>query len=315
MAGSSLPGPLRGAGPPIDPGTLCRAPTPLPGPAGMPATEPAALPLPAVADSGLTIVLTPIQLAAVLEGETFAPEPTLSNRLWGAATLVGGALELLGAGALLLAPEPTMATKVAGGALGLHGIDTASTGLQQILSGQSETTLTASGAQSAAELLGADAQTAARIGFAADVAIPLIAGGIGAARAIAVRRGAIRLAAEEAAGGHTIARHVGRTEAQLRARLAAQPGISAASTFHTLADAERFVSAAVRANRAAIRAWAQTAQAGQGLTLTHDAGRAVGFGVVRATQQLQTMQRLTVVLRRVQQADRAYFVLTAFPKP
>jgi hypothetical protein len=39
------------------------------------------------------------------------------------------------------------------------------------------------------------------------------------------------LAAHEVAGGHTIAKHVGQTEAQLAAKLAAEPNISAASTF------------------------------------------------------------------------------------
>ncbi len=63
---------------------------------------------------GLQVVLTPVQLAALLEGEDFEGEGTLSNRLWGAAALAGGAIELIGAAALLLTPEPTMVTKIAG---------------------------------------------------------------------------------------------------------------------------------------------------------------------------------------------------------
>lgn len=114
----------------------------------------------------------------------------------------------------------------------------------------------------------------------AHLAIPLVAGGIGA----------------------------------LRARLARQPAIPAASTFRTIADAERHVSDAVRANRAAIEAWAKTASpAGRPLTLTHQAGSSVGEGVVRATGQLQQMTKLVVVLRRVQHQNRVYFVLTSYP--
>ena len=263
---------------------------------------------------GLEIALTPIQLAAVLEGETLEESESLSNRLWGAATLVGGAIELVGAGVLLLTPEPTTVTKIAGGALGVHGVDTASAGIVQIVSGRTRTTLTSQAATAAAEALGADPGTASGVGLAVDISVPLIAGFAGAARALAVRRGAIRLASEEAAGGHTIARHVARTEAQLRARLAAEPKLMAASTFRNLQEAERLISEAVRANKAAIKAWAKLATSGQTKAFPYDAGRIVGQGVIRSTGQLQDLSKMVVVLRKVQQQNRIYFVLTAYPK-
>ncbi|MBL9167633.1 MAG: hypothetical protein JNN07_07820, partial [Verrucomicrobiales bacterium] len=56
------------------------------------------------------------------------------------------------------------------------------------------------------------------------------------------------LTVSENAGGHLLARHVGQTEAQLGARLSAQPGIPAASTFVTRAEAEAAVSGAFNAN-------------------------------------------------------------------
>ncbi|QPF72254.1 hypothetical protein G8A07_04460 [Roseateles sp. DAIF2] len=264
----------------------------------------------------MQIVLTPIQMAAVLSGETVDEEATLSNRLWGVGKLAAGALELIGAGALLLAPEPTALTKVGGAALGAHGLDTSSSAVRQIISGKDTTTLTAEAAQSLSTALGVDPKTAEMIGLGADIAIPLIAGGVGALRVIAVRRGAISLAAEEAAGGHTILKHVGQTEVQLRTRLATQTRIPAASTFRTLAEAERHVSAAMKAHRTAIEAWAKTSTVGgRPLTVTYQASTSVGQGVVRATGQLQQMSKLVVVLRRVQQQNRVYFVLTSYPIP
>jgi hypothetical protein len=203
--------------------------------------------LPAVAedsDQGVQIVLTPIQLAAVLSGETIDEEAKLSNRLWGLGKLAAGALELIGAGGLLLAPEPTAVTKVAGAALGAHGLDTSSSALRQIVSGKDTSTLTAEAAKSLSSALGADPKTAELIGLSADIAIPLIAGGVGALRVIAVRRGGISLAAEEAAGGHTILKHVGRTEAQLRARLAAETRRPTALDFRRRAVAVWRVAAA-----------------------------------------------------------------------
>jgi len=46
------------------------------------------------------------------------------------------------------------------------------------------------------------------------------------------------LAAHEAQDGHLLLKHVGKTEAELSARLVAEPHISAASTFVTRAEAE-----------------------------------------------------------------------------
>lgn len=265
-------------------------------------------------EDGLEIVLSPLQFAAILENDSIEESSSLTNRFWGAATVVGGALEMVGAAALLLTPEPTTITKIAGGALAVHGADTTSTGIMQVISGRTHTTLTSQAVTAAAEALGADPETASNVGFAVDIAVPLVAGFAGAARAIAIRRGAISLAAEETAGGHTIARHVGRTEAQLRARLAQQASIPAASTFKTLQEAERAVAAALRANKDAIKIWAKTANPGQTKAFAHDAGRVIGQGVVRGTGQMVNMTKMVVVVRKVIVQNRVYFVLTAYPK-
>jgi len=63
------------------------------------------------------------------------------------------------------------------------------------------------------------------------------------------------LGAHENAGGHTIAEHVGKTDAELAARLAREPHIPAASTFTNRAVAENAIAQALEANQAAINAW------------------------------------------------------------
>lgn len=166
----------------------------------------------------------------------------------------------------------------------------------------------------AARAVGVSPESASTVGFVVDIAVPLIVGFAGAARALAIRRGTISLAAEEAAGGHTIARHVARTEAQLRQRLIQQPGILAASTFRTLADAEKFVSAALRSNATAIRAWSKTAATGATRSFPYSANN-IGVGVVRATGRLEQMNNMVVVVRKTQVGQKIYFVLTAYPKP
>jgi hypothetical protein len=266
-------------------------------------------------ENGIEIVLTPLQLAAVLEAETIEESAAFTNRLWGGVTLVAGALELIGGAALLLVPEPTTVTKITGGTLGLHGLDTASTGIMLVFSGRTKTTLTSQAVEATANYLGSDQKLASQIGTAVDIGVPLIAGFAGLARAIAIRRGAISLVAEEAVGGHTIARHVGLTEQQLRLRLANQPKIPAATTFKTLKDAESCVGEAIRANKPAIKVWAKNANIGQAKGFSYDAGRIIGEGVIRSTNQMQKMSKMIIVLRKVKEQNRIYFVLTAYPKP
>lgn len=265
--------------------------------------------------AGLEVVLTPLQLAAVLENESIDRASCLSNQFWGAASVVGGAMELIGAAGLFLMPEPTTVTKIAGGALAVHGADTVSAGLVQVVSCQTRTTLTSQAVTAAAKALGADPTTVTNVALAVEVAVPASAGFAGAAKAIAIRRGAISLAAEETLGGHTIARHVGRNEAELRLRLAQQPAIPAASTFRTLQEAERIVAAAIRANRSAIKVWAGAASPGQTKSFTYASASVVGQGVVRSTGNLTDMSNVVVVLRKVVARNRVYFVLTAYPKP
>lgn len=266
-------------------------------------------------DDGMTIVLSPVQLAAVLEGATLDEKTSNSNRLWGGLQVVGGAIELVGAAALLLTPEPTMVTKVGGGVLGAHGADTISTGLRQLWSGRPETTLTAQAAEAAARSLGVDPETAGTVGMTVDIAVPLVAGFAGALRALSIRAGRISLVAEEAAGGHTIARHVGLSEAQLRARLLQQPRIPAASSFRTLTDAEIGVSQVLRVYARQIALWAKTAQSGARLPLNHNLGRVIGYAALRNGGKLQEVRNITVVLEKTQQGNKVFFVLTAYPKP
>lgn len=178
-----------------------------------------------------------------------------------------GGLEELGAGALLLAPEPTMVTKVGGAALGLHGADTLQSAARQLWTGRETNTLTSDGSAALARALGVDEATAHDIGEGIDAAVPIaLTLGIGAARLAAVRGGRIVLAEHEAStlrgiGGHTIARHVGKTDAELIGRLATSR-IPAASTFVSLQEAEQIISSVVRVNRTQIVTWARTAAVG-----------------------------------------------------
>src|SRR5215831_14385365 len=67
------------------------------------------------------------------------------------------------------------------------------------------------------------------------------------------------LAVDEAMGGHTLARHVGRTDAELADRLRREPQISAASTWTDRDTAERAVGAALASADGKLTSWEQRA--------------------------------------------------------
>ncbi|MEV1062030.1 RNase A-like domain-containing protein [Streptomyces sp. NPDC050263] len=64
--------------------------------------------------------------------------------------------------------------------------------------------------------------------------------------------------AEDLGGGHTIDKHVGKTDAQLLQRLRDQSGIPAASSFPDLTSAQKYTQACIRQNSGAIDAWLAT---------------------------------------------------------
>jgi hypothetical protein len=270
-------------------------------------------------EDALTIVLSPIQLAAVLVEESISETETLLNRLWGGTRVVGGIVELMGAGVLCAMPEPTLATKVGCVVVGAHGTDTLVAGLRQVSGGQREQGLTEQTARALAQRLGADDSAAATIGLTVDIAVAMPGAVLaGAARVAAVRAGQINLAAHEASvagrlGGHTIARHVGKTAADLRTRLAANPRLSTVSSFSNLRVAEIAISKALRANAHRISTWARTASPGAKLELEYSVRTVIGQGVQRGSSSVTSLSGVRIVLRHQTFNGMPYYILTAFP--
>jgi hypothetical protein len=121
------------------------------------------------------------------------------------------------------------------------------------------------------------------------------------------------LSAHESAGGHTLAKHVGKSDDDLLARLAAEPGINASSTFATAADAESAVATVLAAKQAEITAW--LAGAGAKLPLNGNAGSGKGRSVAQGTNDVKDVTGVRVVLVRDHNLPTGYRVQTAFPQP
>ena len=277
------------------------------------------------AEEGLSVALTPVQMAAVLGGYDVPASASWSNRLWGSLGLVGGVMELLGAGVLCATPEPTMVTKAGCVVLGVHGFDTLATSSRQVWTGAPEHTATSLTASAAAQAWGASREVAEGIGLAVDVAVPLsVASGLVAARVIAVRANRFRLEpvdllrhegpANTRIGGHTIRQHVGKTEAELFARFALKKPPPVASSFTDLQTAEAAISATVRANARAIAAWSRSAAVGaKPKAFFHNVGSVVGIGVQRGSTTVSQLSNVSVVLNMRSYNGMPYYILTAFP--
>jgi RHS repeat-associated protein len=106
------------------------------------------------------------------------------TRFWGALRMVGGALQVVGGAAALLAPEPTMVTKVVGGIAVVNGTDDFLTGMRQLISGREERGAIETAVTEAAAAAGADRETAEMIGSGASMALGFV-GPTGGARVAA----------------------------------------------------------------------------------------------------------------------------------
>jgi hypothetical protein len=123
------------------------------------------------------------------------------------------------------------------------------------------------------------------------------------------------LAADERCGGHTIERHVGRTNRQLADRLRQQPGISAASTYPDLPTAETVVGAALAREQGRIAAWSVRRGSRPNLALRYRApgptaiGRSWQRGRIAPDDCFQA-----VVVLRWDVSRGAFCVLTSYPE-
>lgn len=120
------------------------------------------------------------------------------------------------------------------------------------------------------------------------------------------------LARDEQRGGHTLDRHVGRSDAELQERLDRERNISAASTWTDRATAEEVVSEALRAGRGRIEKWMARGGRRPNLALHFDAGRTIGRSLRRGDSQVVPCTSAVVVLRS-DGAD-SFYVLTTYPE-
>ena len=123
------------------------------------------------------------------------------------------------------------------------------------------------------------------------------------------------LSVDESLGGHTLARHVGKSDAELAERLARERQISAASTYTDRATAERSVGAALADGGGKLSSWMRRSGRRPNLVLHYveQSRRPIGRSLMRGRKSPVSCTRAIVVLRWDDRKNR-YYVLTSYPE-
>ncbi|WP_371827757.1 RNase A-like domain-containing protein [Vreelandella zhanjiangensis] len=113
--------------------------------------------------------------------------------------------------------------------------------------------------------------------------------------------------------GHTIRRHVGKTDEQLLQRLEAEPDILGSSTYPDLETAQRATGEVLSRNRDSIQNWLTSSKNRLPLdeTLDYEVGRVIPQGATAS----QLTNRAFVLLAKDSMSPSGYRVHTSFPKP
>jgi len=121
------------------------------------------------------------------------------------------------------------------------------------------------------------------------------------------------LSQDEAAGGHTLRKHVGRSDDELRERLRHERNISAASTWNDRGSAESAVGAAIAQQSGKITRWLER-DSHPNLVLDYDGDSAHPFGrtLRRGGDQVEPCAHAVIVLKW--DGSNTYHVLTAYPE-
>jgi hypothetical protein len=118
------------------------------------------------------------------------------------------------------------------------------------------------------------------------------------------------LSRDESRGGHTLERHIGKTDAQLRERLD-EESISTDSTYTDRDTAEMAVAAAIHENDARMNTWLHRPGGHSNLVLDYDSDSPLGRSMRRDNPQSFPCSHAVAILKWLSPSD--YFVLTSYP--
>lgn len=118
------------------------------------------------------------------------------------------------------------------------------------------------------------------------------------------------LAPDEERGGHTLARHVGKSDDDLRDRLQRETDISAASSYTDRESAERAVTTALSKGKRQVTGW-ESGTSKQNLVLRVTMPDVIGRSLRRGESKVKPVKSAVVVLKKL---GGDWFVLTSYPE-
>ena len=120
------------------------------------------------------------------------------------------------------------------------------------------------------------------------------------------------LSRDEQRGGHTLERHVARTDQQLGERLELERHISAASTWTDRDTAEMVVAEALVAEHGRVENWMRRGYPRANLALHYNAGQVIGRSLRRGDAVTVDCTSAVIVLRA--DGPQNFYVLTTYPE-
>jgi hypothetical protein len=121
------------------------------------------------------------------------------------------------------------------------------------------------------------------------------------------------LAAHEAAGGHLMEKHIGRTHEQLLDRLRQEPNIPAASTFHDRATAELAISNVINENKNKIKNFLK--ESNNQLLIIQNSKEPIGTSFKKNTTTPVPGKEIYLIIRRDETMPNGYRIHTGYPNP
>lgn len=128
----------------------------------------------------------------------------------------------------------------------------------------------------------------------------------------------IELAEEEAAGGHSIGKHVGKKDQDLRDRITKE-GLDAASSFHSYTEAQKAVNDVMKDQKGKIETWLKSGKGVKQDFTSRFENAEIGKSITRDEMMMgiapHPVDGVTIVIKRDPSAPEGYRILTAFPSP
>lgn len=126
-------------------------------------------------------------------------------------------------------------------------------------------------------------------------------------------------AVEETLGGHSIGKHVGKSDRHLRDRLKEEPNIPAASTYGSFTEAKKYMGKVAQARKVDIEMWLKSGKSKSRDFTAEFPGEAIGKRLTRAEAKRgdkpSPSEQATIVIKRDPSAPNGYLVITSFPGP